>query len=281
MNMIIPNSENLEKNKANIKKEALSKLHVLADFDRTLTYGSINGLKTPSIISMLRDGKHLSEEYAKKAHELYDKYAPMESDPSLSKEEKKSAMREWWETHNKLLLESGLSITDLEDIVQNGIVEFRKGVGEFLDFLNENSIPLVIMSASGCGDAIPMFFEKYGKNYPNIYYVINRFEWDENGKAINYKQPVVHSLNKDETVLKNMPEIFEKVEERSNVILLGDSVDDIGMVEGFDYTNLIRIGFLNGDYNKDHEIYEKNFDIVLEGDGDFEEVNKLINDLES
>jgi len=54
----------------------------------------------------------------------------------------------------------------------------------------------------------------------NIKIISNDFEWDKNGKAINYKKPIIHSFNKSETVLKDRPEIYEKVKNRTNVILL-------------------------------------------------------------
>jgi HAD superfamily hydrolase (TIGR01544 family) len=280
MNIMNSNPDTLEKIKAEIKLGGYTKLHILADFDRTLTYGSINGVKTPAILALLRDGNHLTPDYAEKAHALYDKYSVIEFDPNISKVEKKKAMAQWWELHFKLLIESGLNLKDLEDIVKNGNVLFREGVLEFLDFLHEKNIPIVIMSASGCGDTIPMFFEKYDRKYPNIYYVINEFNWDENGKAVSFKEPVIHTANKDETILKDFPEIYKVIENRKNVILLGDGLDDVGMVEGFDYDNLIKIGFLNFDYTKEEEAYKKIFDIVLEGDKDFGYVNRLLKDLE-
>ena len=69
-------------------------------------------------------------------------------------------MRAWWRKHNELLIHSGLKRSDLEDIVQNGPLKFRDGVLKFLDVLYAKKIPLVIISASGCGDAIEMMFEK-------------------------------------------------------------------------------------------------------------------------
>lgn len=280
MKEIIKNPEKLKEKKDIFKAEGLDKMHILSDFDRTLTYGSVGGIKTPSIISMLRDGKHLSEEYARKARALYDKYHKYEIDLSLSEAERKKLMRAWWNTHNKLLVESGLSYSDLEDIVENGHVRFREGVEEFLDWTYQNNVPMVIMSASGCGDAIKLFFEKIGKDYPNIHYVTNQFEWDENGKAIAPKEPVIHSLNKDETVLSELPEVYKVVKDRKNVILLGDSLHDLGMIDGFEYDNLIRIGFQNDVSANLNNEYEKKFDVVLKGDGDFEYVGKLIKDLE-
>lgn len=280
MKIIIPNPKNLEKLKSQIKEKGYQNLHILSDFDRTLTYGTVNGIKTPSIISMLRDGNHLTEDYAKKAHALFDKYHPIEADPKIPLQEKKRAMQEWWETHNRLLIGSGLSKLDLEDIVKNGHIKFREGIPEFLDFLHKYNIPLVIFSASGCGDAIQLFFKKIGKDYPNIFYVTNHFNWDKNGMAISTKGVIVHSLNKEETILEKIPEVFQSIKNRRNVILLGDSVEDLGMIEGFDYEFLLKIGFLNFDYDKSRGGYKRNFDVVLEGDGDFNYVYNLIRDLE-
>ena len=48
------------------------------------------------------------------------------------------------------------------------------------------------------------------------------------------------------------------------------------MITGFDYDNLIKIGFLNYDDTKIKKQFLENFDIIIENDGDFESVNKLI-----
>lgn len=280
MEIIIPNKEKFEKIKVEMKEAGFDKLHVLADFDRTLTYGVIDGKKTPSIISLLRDGNHLTEGYAEKAHALFDKYSVMENDLALSLEERKAAMQEWWGSHNKLLTESGLEKSDLEDIVNNGHLKFREGVLAFLDFLHEKKIPLVILSASGCGDAIEMFLEKSGRNYSNVFYVTNQFNWDEEGKAVSIKGSIIHGLNKDETILQEIPEVYNEIKERKNVILLGDSLGDLGMVEGFSYENLLSIGLFNSGDEELEEKYLKIFDVVLAGDGDWSFVNELIENLE-
>ncbi len=279
MKAIIPNHKNFERLKVQIKKTGYQNLHILSDFDRTLTYGTINGVRTPSIIYMLRDGGHLVAGYTEKAHKLFNKYHYIETDPDIPLPEKKKAMQKWWETHNKLLIESRLSKSDIEDIVQNGHVKFREGVPEFLDLLYKNDIPLIIFSASGCGDAIQLFFQKIGKDYSNIFYITNKFNWDNNERAISTKGPIIHCMNKDETILEKIPELYKSIKNRKNVVLLGDSIGDLGMIEGFDYSNLLKIGFLNFDYDKLRKDYEKNFDITLEGDKDFNFINTLIRDL--
>jgi len=279
MKAIVPNPKNFERLKVQIKKTGYQNLHILSDFDRTLTYGTINGVRTPSIIYMLRDGNYLVAGYAEKAHKLFNKYHSIETDPDIPLPEKKKAMQEWWETHNKLLIKSGLSKSDIEDIVKNGHVKFRKGVPEFLDLLYKKGIPLIIFSASGCGDAIQLFFQKIGKDYSNIFYITNKFNWDDNERAISTKGPIIHCMNKDETILEKIPELYKSIKKRKNVILLGDSIGDLGMIEGFDYSNLLKIGFLNFDYDKLRKNYEKNFDVILKGDKDFNFINTLMQDL--
>jgi 5'-nucleotidase len=276
MKVIISNPKNLEKIKSQIKKDGFDKLHILSDFDRTLTYGVIKGIRTPSLVSMLRDGNHLTKYYAKKANALFDKYHPIEIDPAIPLPQKRKAMKEWWDIHNDLLIKSGLSKRDLEDIVKNGHVKFREGVPKFLDFLYRHNVPLVILSASECGDALQMFFQNIGRDYPNIFYITNYFHWNKNDRAISAKGSIIHCLNKEETILKGIPKIYSVIKNRRNVILLGDSKGDLGMIEGFGYKNLLKIGFLNFDYNKSRREFERNFDVVLQGDGNFNYINDLI-----
>ncbi|KKR49162.1 MAG: hypothetical protein UT86_C0001G0134 [Candidatus Magasanikbacteria bacterium GW2011_GWC2_40_17] len=276
MSSLIPYPKKLKKLLFQIKEDGFKNLYILCDFDRTLTYGSVDGVKTPSIISMLRDGQHLTKDYAPKAHALFNKYHPLETDPKISLAERKEAMQEWWEKHNKLLIESGLSRADLEDIVKKGSIKFRKGVPIFLDFLFQHKIPLIIFSASGCGEAIQLFFQKIKKDYPNIVYIVNKFNWNKTGRAISTKKPIIHSLNKDKTILKKLPKVYSLIKNRRNVILLGDSVGDLGMTAGFKYAHLLKIGFLNFDYKKLKKEYEKKFDLILEEDADFKEINNLI-----
>jgi len=63
---------------------------------------------------------------------------------------------------------------------------------------------------------------------------------DENGKAIAVREPIIHSFNKDETVVKNFP-IYKDIKDRKNIILLGDGLGDAHMADGFDYENIIKI----------------------------------------
>ena len=279
-NIVIKDSKKLEEIKKSISQAGVGKLHVIADFDKTLTRAFVNGEKRPSLISILRDGEYLTPDYAAKAHALYDKYYPIEKDPKIPLPEKKKAMRTWWQTHFKLLIRSGLNKKDLEKVVVSEKIEFREDSLDFFDLLHLHKIPLIILSASGLGkETISLFFKKRGRMYDNIHIISNSFEWDEKGNMIGAKKPIVHSMNKDETVVKDFPKAFEAVEDRKNVLLLGDSLGDVAMIDGFDHDNLIQIGFLNEKTDQDLERFKENYDIVLLNDSSMGLVNNLLKEI--
>lgn len=276
---IISNPLEFEKIKIKFKKSGIGKVHVIADFDNTLIKAFVNGKKQPSLIALLRDGNHLTPDYAKKAHALYDKFAPLEGDPKLTIEEKKEAMQEWWVTHFELLIESGLNIHDIERVIESDQASLREGSDEFFNLLEKAGVPLIIISASGLGvDAISYFLKRVGQLRKNIHIISNRYSWDKNGYATDVEKPIIHSMNKDETVLKEF-DFYDKIKDRKNVILLGDNPGDTQMVTGFDYDNLLKIGFLN-DIKEDKLIkYKEIYDIVIPGDGTMEFINKYLRDI--
>jgi 5'-nucleotidase len=85
-------------------------------------------------------------------------------------------------------------------------------------------------------------------------------------------------LNKDKTVIQNLP-VFNVIKNRKNILLLGDSLDDIGMIKGFDYNNLIKIGFLNENIEENLEHYKYNFDIIILNGYTMDYINVLLREL--
>jgi 5'-nucleotidase len=278
-NVIISSPAKLEKSKKAISEGGAGKLHILADFDRTLTTAFVGGKSVPSILSILRNENYLTPDYPQKAKDLYNKYHPIEIDPSFPREKKKSAMQKWWTTHFALLIKSGLNKKDLNSVVNSERIRFRGGFFEFVDFLRLYNIPLVIMSSSGLGgDVISMLLEKEKKLFENIHIISNSYEWDKNGKATAIKKPIIHSMNKDETAVQNFP-VFDLIKKRKNVLLLGDNLEDVGMIEGFDYDNLIKIGFLNENIEENLEYYKRNYDVIILNDSSIDYVNSLLGEM--
>ncbi|HPI67023.1 MAG TPA: hypothetical protein PKZ16_00525 [bacterium] len=253
------------------------KFHVLADFDRTLTRAlAANGSEIPSLISVLRDEGYLTPNYPVKAKELFNYYHTIEIDPLVPYAEKKKAMYEWWSKHFQLLIASHLNKKDIAQAVLSQQVRLRDGAKEFLEFLSFKKIPLIIMSASGLGkEAISIYLQNQKCFFNNIYIISNEFIWDEDGFAVAVKQPIIHSLNKDETVLKDFT-FFKILANRKNVLLLGDNPDDIKMITGFDFEHLIKVGFLNKPNLDNRKIYEQNYDLLIINDGSMEKVNAIL-----
>ncbi len=260
-----------------IKADWLDKLHILADFDRTLTKAFSSGKLRPSLISVLRSEWYLSEEYSRRAYELFDYYNPIEINPSIPMEEKKEQMTIWWNKHLSLLVESGIHKRDIENVISSWLIDLRPWIKDFLWFLKENNTPIIIISANWLwADSIKMYFEKEWVMSDNIKIISNEFYWDEAWNAIWYDKRVIHVFNKDETVLQEFPEIHDLIKERKNVILLWDSLWDPGMIEWFEYENLLKIWFLNEKEEEHLAEYKKAYDVILTWDNDWEFIWKIL-----
>jgi len=269
-------SQNIQDTINTFKKQGVDKLHVLADFDQTLTKSFINGKHVPSIISILRDNNYLTPDYPDKAKALYAKYHPIEIDPNVSIKDKKSAMENWWTEHFNLLIKSGLSQEDIRSIVDSGILLPREGAKDFFGFCHQSKIPIVIITSSGIGgDTIRFFLQKQGFFYNNIYIISNNLIWDEKGRVIGFEKPIIHSMNKDEILIKEFP-VFGKIKTRKNVLLLGNSLGDPNMIKGFEYDNLLKVGFLNEIEDESLEKFKQLYDIVISNNGTMSYVNNFL-----
>ena len=276
----ISNQDKLEKTKKAIQNGGKDKLHVVSDHDRTLTKTIVNGKWVNSLIAILRDENYLTPDYPKKAQELYNKYSPIENDLRISEQERAKAMHQWWMEHFKLLIESGLTKDDIAKAVASSQVQLRHGCSDFLKNLYKHGIPLIIFSACGLGgDAISIHLKKQEMLFPNIHIVSNSYVFDDQNRAIDINKPIVHCMNKNKTILKDIPAINELVSGRKNVLLLGDSPSDIDMITGFEYENLIKIGFLNKDVEEKLEKYKNLYDVVLTNDSSMDFVNQLLTKL--
>jgi cytosolic 5'-nucleotidase 3 len=278
-NIIIPNIEEFERKKKIFIDEGSEKIHVVSDFDRTLTKGLTGeGKRTAIVIFQLRsDSKYLGEEYSKKAYELFDIYHPIEMDNSISLDEKKKKMYEWWRRHFDLIASVGLTKSLIEKVVKEKPLQFRNGSSDFVKILYAKDIPLVIMSAAP-GNMLIEYLKKEELMLSNVSVISNRYKFDRSGNAVEIIEPIIHTFNKTEISLHDFS-LFKKIEKRKNVILLGDSLGDVGMVEGFDYDNLIKIGFYNQGEDEGLDDYRKNFDVVILNDGDMSFVNKSLKEI--
>jgi HAD superfamily hydrolase (TIGR01544 family) len=277
-NIIIPRPKKLEKIRKNFIRDGAKKLHILSDFDRTLTKAFINGKIVSSLMTSLSD-KYLTPVYRQKYRKFFNQYFPIEINQTIKLADKKKAMAQWWQKIFALLIEGKLNKKDLKKFITSQNIKLRNGFDKFANLLKKQSIPLIIMSSSGLGEkAILMYLKREKRLSSNIHIIANKFEWDKNGYAVAVKEPIIHVANKDETILKNFP-VLNLIKKRKNVILLGDVIEDTGMIKGFTYDNLIKIGFFSDKNKKNLKIYKSYYDVIVLNDGGLEYVNKLLREI--
>ncbi|KAE8666333.1 5'-nucleotidase / magnesium ion binding protein isoform 2 [Hibiscus syriacus] len=253
-----------------------SKLQVIADFDATLTRYWINGHRGQSSHGLLKQG---NPEYDAKRQALFEYYHPLEFSPTIPLEEKTKLMEEWWGKTHGLLIEGGLTYDAIKNSVGSSNIAFRDGVVELFEFLEERDVPVLIFSA-GLADIIEeVLRQKVHRSFKNIKIVSNQMLFDNSGHLVSFKGKLIHSLNKNEHALDMAAPLHDQmggidgpaednasVKQRTNVLLLGDHVGDLGMSDGLNYENRISVGFLNDNIEKNLESYRNAFDIVYMND---------------
>lgn len=274
-NVIISNPENFEKTKKNILLGDVDNLQVIADFDRTLTHAFVNEEFIPAVMAIFASENYLPKEFNKKEKELFEKYHPIEISSSLSLEEKRNKMEQWWEEMSQNLIDFSLNKSIFEQAAKSPKIVLRDKVLESFSLLKKYNVPMIIFSASGLGDESIIEILKHKDIYfDNIQVISNKFMWDKKGYAIESIKPHIHVFNKNEAACNNP--LFNKVKSRKNVILLGDGLGDIHMADGVEHENILKVGFLNYHVEEKLEEYKKHFDVVLINDTSNEFVYELL-----
>ena len=269
-NIYISDKNDYAQKKRSFIESGVDSIHILSDFDRTLTKAYVEGVSTPSLISLLRDNGYLTDDYSVEAHKLFDHYNSIEKNLAISEEVRRGAMCEWWSKHFELMIQSGLTKKDIKSAIDLDKIKLRSGACELFEFSHKNNIPFVVMSSSGLGEyGFSCFFNKYNINTDSVHIVSNRFNWGEDEEMVSVREPIIYGMSKNEVVLKHF-DFYPKIKDRKNVILIGDSLSDIDMITGFSYDNIITVGLLNEDVDEKLKVYKDAFDVVIVNDGEID-----------
>ncbi|XP_067397418.1 7-methylguanosine phosphate-specific 5'-nucleotidase isoform X3 [Emydura macquarii macquarii] len=273
--VLMKNPEHVKDVISALRKEGTDKLQVISDFDMTLSRFGFNGRRCPTSHNILDNSRVISEEGRKKLKELLHYYYPIEIDPNRTVEEKCPLMVEWWTRAHELLLQQKILKSDIAKIVRESEVMLRDGVNTFLDQLHQSNIPLFIFSA-GVGDILEEVLRQAKVFHPNINVVSNYMDFDDKGILRQFKVPLIHTYNKNNTVLENT-EYSQQLSTRTNILLLGDSLGDLSMADGVaNVGNILTIGFLNDKVEERRGKYLDAYDIVLEKDETLDVVNGIL-----
>uniref|UniRef100_A0A673AP80 5'-nucleotidase, cytosolic IIIB n=1 Tax=Sphaeramia orbicularis TaxID=375764 RepID=A0A673AP80_9TELE len=225
---------------------------VISDFDMTLTRFAHNGMRVPTTHS-----KH-----------LLNTYYPIEIDAGRSTEEKLPLMVECFCLN---LCNTSVPIVPADMYV----CVCREGYKVFFDHLAEHHIPLLIFSA-GVGDVLEEVIRQNHVFHPNINIISNYMDFDHTGVLQAFKGQLIHTFNKRQGALSHAAHL-RQVQDRPNVLLLGDSLGDLTMADGVtDTHNILTIGFLNDQVEERKESYINSFDIVLVKDETMDIPNAIV-----
>ncbi len=243
------------------------------DFDGTLTQKYVHGKEVMSVISILRTENILNDTYSAQATELKNIYHTIEVDPTVPFDIKYQKMNEWWQKHTELFIAHHLNRTHIYLAANDPMLQIRKGATEIFSFAQTHAIPVIIFSASGIGtDSIRFFLERHNINTSNVYIISNQLLYDENGNVTDVQPPLIHGLNKNENIISAFPAVQSILQNKENVVLLGDSPHDATMVtDVLVHKNIWRVGLLNDQDEAKKELlrplFQEKFDVVIENDG--------------
>lgn len=258
-------------NRNKLEKIKLTKdnYYVILDFDKTIT----NKESLDSWMALV-DFDIYGEDCKRDIEKLNAKYEPFELDYTIEEKVKEKYMEEWYQKSMDLLYQYKLTNSNLKKALEKDTLNFRKGAKEFLQKLQEDDVPVIILSA-GIGNVIEEFLKKQECDTNHIY-IISNFISFENNKMKPFTGPILHSMNKK--IEGKLPkDLQEKINLKQYAILAGDIIEDTQMVPKEKLENTITIGFLNDKIKENLVAYQNNYDIVLtEEEASFQEVEKII-----
>uniref|UniRef100_K3X1Q3 5'-nucleotidase n=1 Tax=Globisporangium ultimum (strain ATCC 200006 / CBS 805.95 / DAOM BR144) TaxID=431595 RepID=K3X1Q3_GLOUD len=205
-----------------------------------------------------------------------------------------SVLRRWTKAHD-LLIEYKLTKQQIVDAVAQSDLTFRAGFHELFGLLTRANVPVLIFSA-GLYDVIHAVLEKEYKALSNeestaapatpsnLHVVSNMMHFDEaTGAITGFDGKLIHSFNKNASVVLDTP--FWKqcqLEQRRNILLLGDSRSDFKMANGLDFHDdeILRVGFLNTHVDDALDEYLTAYDVVLTHDASLLPIEALMQQLE-
>lgn len=241
---------------------------MIADFNRTITTGD-----SQTAWSILATSNLVSQSYIDDRQTLYNKYRPIEIDNTLPLDYRIKMMKEWFQKHLELFVKHQTKEDIFEAAVNTlDVMKFRPGAKEFLEFLHQNNIPLIIISA-GISNLINLSLKHNNCDFDNIYICSNELIF-ENNIASEIGKNIIHPLNKLDYALPS--KVMEKLQNRNKLLILGDKPNDLTVVNPNDFDFALSVGFVtNKNKNKPEEL-QSHFDIICEENDNYFNLKQLL-----
>ena len=242
---------------------------VVTDFDATLTTASCK-----SSWALLTESKTMPIEFYEQINKLNEKYAPYETDMLLLESVKENLTSEWSRKEFELLFNNEYKEKYLSDTISSSDtpIKFRKGVKQFLSFLNKHNIKLFIVSA-GISNSIELLLKKNKCLYPNITIISNKIIFENNIAKCLENDEIVNLYNKNIITEKYLSNI---IDDNKNILLFGDVLNDANMCDNLKYKNIIKVGFFEKKSDDLFKYYKNTYDLVCTNNSNFIELIKVL-----
>ena len=172
------------------------------------------------------------------------------------------------------MVAAGLRQQDIQELAKTQRMMLRDGVCDLLRLAQQRQVPVHVFSA-GIRDIITAFFGEHG-GACGAHVVANEMLFDSASRHLTgFAPPLIHSFNKNSATLQAAPS-WPLVADRPAVLLLGDSVSDTNMANGFAADTVLSVGFLNDREDERRSAHCNAFDVVLVGDGGMDPVVALL-----
>ncbi|KAM8713191.1 hypothetical protein ACLKA7_013493 [Drosophila subpalustris] len=241
------------------------RMQFVSDFDYTITKQRTEDNEAVlSSFGIFNTCKSLPSYYKDETDKLFRKYRPIEIDPNIPIGEKVEYMIEWWTKSAELASGFAFDPIEIDQTASKFKRALRDRTHELFATLLRLDIPVLVFSA-GLGNSVVSVLQQANIMHPNVKVVSNFLQYRD-GLLDGFQQPMIHTFNKNETVL-NGSEYYELVHTRDHIIVMGDSLGDADMANGVPASShILKIGFLFDHVEANMDKYMNTFDIVLVDD---------------
>eukprot|EP00759_Apiculatamorpha_spiralis_P048485 PhF_6_TR43669/c0_g1_i2/m.67107/K01081/E3.1.3.5; 5'-nucleotidase len=265
-----PNRDAFAQTLANIKSRGgLSDIKFIVDFDHTVSKFYVNDdgkTRCSGCFTTLESSPSLPSWMLERSDALRKHHYPIEIDPTIPRDVKEASMDEWSQKAHDNFIEVKYPRSGVADAVDHSNIQLRNGFVELCALCEQHSIPILIFSA-GVGNVIEEVLVRNGVKVTgssSLHIVSNWMIFDDTTDIIRaWSEPRYHVFNKDARGILHMPYFEASQVSRKGLILVGDSLGDLNMQRGVDYTDIVKIGFLNEKVEERMTSYMENWDVVL------------------
>lgn len=226
-----------------ISAAGLDSLHVVLDFDHTLTayLSPDGGEKCPECHDVLQHGPYWPSARRESFRAAIDAIWADQRSGMLG------SPVEWWIRFHDAVVAHGITEDEMREAAREAHVSLRPGAAELLAWLNARGVRTTIVSA-GVSTVIEEVFERHGVElHQGAAVIANVPVWDRKGRAVSFEDPLICSRNKAE-VLRGMGfggEAGTGGGKVRNVVLAGNSVGDAACLLGMRHGHSLSFGFLH------------------------------------